>query len=357
MCVTPIELPNGQTRACRKCWQCRGNYVRQWVGRALAESQHCVGSDFVTLTYGGGDTPESQVLTPSHIQKYLRTVRDAGYPLRFFCAGEYGSAKGRAHWHLMIWWQDRVPELRRNWSHNMPWWDYGFSEYEPGSEYTTNYVMKYVQKDFLDGESRTYHTMSKNPMLGYRYFDELARDHVMQGLAPQTRLYKLPKVFDHKTGKPIEYYMGPVVWEYFCQRYYAWFEELCPGQKHRPNSPILDEYDDLLARRDYSDLTLQYRKPGKTVARPHICPRTGIRYTVHDTQAQLGFDVGLNSWFYPPEAKRGEGRLYWSYDQHGERSWQREIVTETKAAALKAASDIRSEFGWQTPTGFPERTR
>lgn len=239
----------------------------------------------------------------------------------------------------------------------MPWWDHGFSEYESGSEYTTRYVMKYVQKDLGDDESRAYYTMSKNPMLGYRYFDELARDHVMQGLAPQNRLYRLPKIFDHKKGKPEEFYMANVVWYYFCERYYAWFREIYPERKHRPNSSVLDEYDDFIARQDYQDLTLQYRTPGTVVARPNICPRTGRRYTVHDTQVQLGYDVGLNSWFYPPEAKRGEGRLYWSYDQDGERSWQREIVTKSEAGRRKAASDTRKEFGWQTPTGYPERTR
>ena len=126
MCISPNTLSDGTQVACRNCWQCRADRINDWVGRCIAESKTAVASHAITLTYGRvhlstendayGDAehPRAAVLTYSDVQKYFKLLRRHGYPLRYFAVGEYGSLKGRAHWHIIAFWQDKAPPHELN---------------------------------------------------------------------------------------------------------------------------------------------------------------------------------------------------------------------------------------------------
>lgn len=96
MCITPTTLPSGSVVPCRNCWQCRKDRVDDWIGRCIAESQFSTKVYSVTLTYREG-TPNSATLVYSDVQKFLKLLRFDQYKVRYFCAGEYGTKKGRAH--------------------------------------------------------------------------------------------------------------------------------------------------------------------------------------------------------------------------------------------------------------------
>lgn len=215
MCQTPNTLSDGTQVACHECWQCINARVDDYVGRCIAESKHAVATHAVTLTYGRDDDPESVtygeklhpravVLTYSDVQKWLKLFRRHGYPCRYLITGEFGGEKGRAHWHAVIFWQDRVPIIpvrdkrfmhqRLDWDTGEPvlvrgkpayWWPHGTSFWtEPGYA-ALRYNLKYVQKDIGAAERQGHFAVSKKPPIGSAYFEQMAIGMVGYGLAPQ----------------------------------------------------------------------------------------------------------------------------------------------------------------------------
>ena len=121
MCISPRTLRDGTQVVCRECWRCRRARVDDVIGRCIAEMRTTpVGVHSVSLTYGR-DRDESSVtygeaeheravvLTYSDVQKLMKLLRVNGYPCRYLVVGEYGSRKGRAHWHAIFFWTKRVP--------------------------------------------------------------------------------------------------------------------------------------------------------------------------------------------------------------------------------------------------------
>ena len=78
-----------------------------WQGRCIAEAATAKAAFAVTLTYGRDAMGEklherAVVMTYSDVQRYLKLLRRHRYTVRYFCAGEFGSEKGRVHWHIIL---------------------------------------------------------------------------------------------------------------------------------------------------------------------------------------------------------------------------------------------------------------
>lgn len=254
MCNAPNKLPDGTLVGCRECWQCSGRYVDDWVGRCIAESKTARASHSVTLTYGrdedgNSDHIRARLLTYSDVQKWLKRLRTAGYPLRYFCVGEYGSERGRAHWHLIVYWKDRVPALKLEANVVQALWDEGHSHWKALTRYdevsnskAVKYVCKYTQKDLQDMEAQGRLRMSKKPPLGAEWFERLAARYVEQGLSPQSLFYRHPGI--EQDGKPKEFMLRPgsASADRFCRVFLEKWEATHGG--HPPSSQLLDEYAD-----------------------------------------------------------------------------------------------------------------
>lgn len=251
MCNSPNTLADGTRTECHKCWQCYERSINDWVGRNIAESKTSTACHAVTLTYGRNsandvDHERAAILTYSDVQKYLKLLRRHGYPVRYFVTGEFGSKKGRAHWHIMLYWQEGVPPhvLDRNFMEEH--WPHGWSFWTEPTPHAVRYNCKYIQKDMGDDARQGHLAMSKKPPLGTAYFRQIAERHVQQGLAPQTLGYTFPDVRRRKQNgateivpfvlkdRPAEMYLQHWVetWnrERFTQDY--------------PKSPLLDEFFD-----------------------------------------------------------------------------------------------------------------
>lgn len=361
MCVNPRTLDNGLLVSCRECWQCRETYISDWVGRCIAEAEDAAATHLVTLTYGGGDHIDARVLNYDHVRAYLKKIRSAGYPVRYFCVGEYGSTKGRAHWHMLLFWQGEMPKLteqfmdpteagsdhsiRMNWSYNQYFWPHGHSKYEVAEVSGARYVMKYMQKDFRDPENDAEYGMSSHPLLGWRYYKRLAKQYVDQQLAPQDKLYRFRDVRT-KQDRPVEFYMSRNVWLFFCQQYLLeWRSQY--GDAHRPTSPMLDDYEDLIAKRvrDAVEPALEMAPHMREPLKPWVCPRTGRRYHDGDTQAPVGWSTTLQAWYYPAEPEVGVPVLFWSFNDSGEPAWQSVIRTAAWAERRRAELELRKASG------------
>ena len=142
--------------ACQVCENCRKNQAHAWVGRLLAEQQTSVAANFITLTYGHDDRykgtglegavdhPHARKLVYGDMQRYFKRVRSADFPLSYLATGEYGTLKGRAHWHVAAFWQREAPEhtIGRNW--NDQFWPDGVVDWKEMHEVAAAYICQYM---------------------------------------------------------------------------------------------------------------------------------------------------------------------------------------------------------------------
>lgn len=240
MCLEPILRPDGAVIRCRKCKQCIDERINDWVGRCIAESQTSVATFSVTLTYGARfgvvDHERATVLTYSDVQKYLKRLRFGGFPVRYFAVGELGTMKGRAHWHLVLFFKDQVPDHRIGERFQERHWTHGFSHWDSVSARSLRYVCKYLRKDH---KGQSHLMMSKKPPLGDEYFRQRAVNFVQQGLAPQDAFYRFHGVHG-PNGGTYDYFMQGVTRDNFCKYFSDAWEKMRGG--HPPVSPLIEEW-------------------------------------------------------------------------------------------------------------------
>lgn len=331
MCVNPRRLNNGAEVACRECWQCRSNWINDWVGRCIAESQTARACHSVTLTYGPDssgrvDHERAALLTYSDVQKYMKRLRRNGFPLKFFAVGEFGSAKGRAHWHAILFWQDAVPEHQLGQRFNERHWPHGFSHWDKVNAHSVRYVCKYINKDARDTERQRNVAMSKFPPIGSDYFAALARRYVDQGLAPRDPSYSFPGVVDAK-GKTIQFRLKGNSLDRFCEEYLREWEKRRGG--HPPASTLISDYADRKAL------------PTHTVAPGHFRPMRMKPWIDPPGGGPMYFSEVHNAFACDADGVT----LFWSYDLQGKHSWQSVIRTETQAELLREAYERRKALG------------
>lgn len=244
MCYAPVLLPNGNFAGCRECSQCKDKRIDDWVGRCAAEAQTSAGVSYVTLTYGRDEHgneqhKRSQLLVYEDVQKAIRAIRDSGWPVRFFVVGEHGTAKGRSHWHAMLFWVKRKPTFDKPDSEGrvwVPWWPHGHINIDDVSSSlkSIRYACKYIQKDSTQQKRVGYST---KPALGEKYFLDLAAQHVREGLAPRDLSYTFP---DHRNanGERKRYYMHRGIAEKFLAKFVALWTHERPGQPIPDSEPV-----------------------------------------------------------------------------------------------------------------------
>ena len=339
MCINPRRLPSGVEVPCRKCWQCEENRISDWVGRCIAESETAVATSSITLTYGGGDHERAAVLTYSDVQKWLKLLRWHKYPLRYLAVGEYGSAKGRAHWHVLAFWLDQVPPhdtaerfMERHWPH-------GWSHWEEPSPASIRYVCKYITKDARRQQQQGYLSMSKRPPLGTDYFHRLAARYVAQGLAPQEGWFWFGHVLDQHQGTPVRFYMTPAVRDRFCQSFLDQWAERWGG--HPPVSQLIEDYCDRAAR---------FERPFQPVGWQ---PRSSYPWMTPPGGHPVRFSEPHNAYW--TEDLDGQ-RLWWSWNKEGERAWLDVLATETSNlpwSVRNPGKERARDFWNRAPRGRP----
>ena len=190
---------------CRKCSLCRKRNAREWMFRAVAETQSSRSVPyFITLTFNPSHRPVDGV-DKKHVQDFLKRlrqilVRDHNYDekIRYFAAAEYGSHTKLPHYHLILWnmpihmsamdiyqvvlqaWSERK-RIYNKLTHRFDW-DYvgelGFVYCKPCTQGGIQYCMKYMRKesDVPKGCKPTFYLSSRRGGgLGYKW----CLDHVL----------------------------------------------------------------------------------------------------------------------------------------------------------------------------------
>jgi len=227
MCVTPdghvwvkrgpkwVKVP----KPCNDCWQCKENYVNDWVGRCLCEAATSEVSLTLSLTYAPPQNPlelSHRVVNPYHFQLFMKRLRKAGHKVRYLVAGEYGDLRDRAHFHCILFFKKlkagktapaklenrkvfaENPEIAQPLSRQMPQQDMiHIREWPHGhvvadwscSEKAVRYCCEYL---YHSGKKNCWFSQSKKPALGYEWFAEKAARNIEWGVMPSTFEYMPP---------------------------------------------------------------------------------------------------------------------------------------------------------------------
>lgn len=95
--VREVYLP------CGKCIQCLNSRSKSWEVRSSLELLKYKKAVCLTLTYNDDNLPFCGLLRYSDVQKFIKRLRkDFPYPIKYMCSGEYGGAKTRPHYHIII---------------------------------------------------------------------------------------------------------------------------------------------------------------------------------------------------------------------------------------------------------------
>lgn len=333
MCTNPSKVPDVGFVACRECWQCRERKVDDWVGRNIAESKTAKAAHVVTLTYGrdpenptaaGIDHIRAAVLTYSDVQKFLKRLRFHGYPVRYFVVGEYGDKKGRAHWHIILYWQDKVPDVRLRRNIMFPQWEHGWTYWDKMSPQAVRYACKYLVKVMGDENGQIFGPMpSKKPPLGDEYFRQLAADYVKAGLSPQSLFYSFPDVRrvpygtransasgPRKSATPINFLMSGKTADNFCRYFVDGWRERYKDEP--PRSDVIWAWHAKKIEAYIDSITLPEFKIRRLLPKPEKAPMGGT------TPRR---DEVLNTWYSDVHGVRH----YWSYDTEGDIGWHEKI--------------------------------
>lgn len=170
--------------SCGKCEECSKSRALEWSYRLYHESQFYKDTCFITLTYK--DDPV--YLNKKHFQDFIKRLRKHILPaqIKFFGCGEYGSKRGRPHYHAVIfgWKPKDLKFLMMDKNHFKIFnsvelaelWKHGFVSVGECTMNSFKYVCNYMQKqnkykwhtDDLFDNAPPFVLMSKG--LGKRWF-------------------------------------------------------------------------------------------------------------------------------------------------------------------------------------------
>ena len=210
MCYNPstLNLSSGavQKISCGKCGRCIQRHINDYVGRSLAEASLSRAALCITLSYrndfdGGRYDLADKVINPHHFQLFMKRLRKGGHKCKYLVAGEYGELKGRAHFHALIFFRDKVPE----WPElpvgddgkparvHIDQWPHGHVTIDWHIDHrAARYVCKYLHKDLQKGTGQRWLSVSKKPPLGAEWFAHKAANHIRQGVFPTSFQYNPP---------------------------------------------------------------------------------------------------------------------------------------------------------------------
>lgn len=144
----------GTFSKCGVCEQCLNEKANSWVVRNFYEEKCHERKCFITLTYR--DSP--YILVKKDLQDFMKRLRikldrSTGEKIRMFAAGEYGTVRGRPHYHVILYgWDDEKAFYQGiNKKNNLVYcsnlihetWGLGRTSYQPFGEKEAPYLTMY----------------------------------------------------------------------------------------------------------------------------------------------------------------------------------------------------------------------
>lgn len=197
MCLNPIRcvrLPSGKISfspfavgdplqvACGECFECQQKVSNEWAARIVLEARQHKENCFVTLTFDEKNCPKE--VRVRDIQLFMKKLRKEFPFCRFFASAEYGSLRGRPHYHIILFgvrfkdarffkYTKRGEPIYRS-SLLEKLWPYGFSSVGDITYQSAKYTAKYLQKfcsRFDQGQHPAFVCMSNRRGIAYDSID------------------------------------------------------------------------------------------------------------------------------------------------------------------------------------------
>lgn len=205
-CLFPLYLPidgyHEKIRVrCGHCVYCKMAKSREWALRLEMESQYWKDLCFVTLTYNNENLPYYIVdkeliqdapgfgrldvsddfyfpsLAYDDLTLFIKRLRKClDHKIRYYAVGEYGTKRGRPHWHILFFGLSGTGEVGRLIREK---WDKGFVDITPFFPETCSYVAGYVQKK-LYGKDRTIYRLPEVMRCSHHLGERWLHDHLNQ---------------------------------------------------------------------------------------------------------------------------------------------------------------------------------
>lgn len=253
MCIQPLTLADRMV-PCGKCVECKARRVSGWSYRLMQESKTAQSAHFITFTYENQQNcKESDTARVTHtglrtlvlrdVQLFWKRVRRAaekrrGLPIKYYCAGEYGSNTQRPHYHAIVF-NATVEELEGS-------WHLGYMHFGTVTGASIGYCLKYISKGtrvpMYKGDNRKpeFSVMSKG--LGASYVTDAMAGYHKAALVERCCLtiedgkkLAMPRYYKERIYNSSELgYISDRVSEQMAQRYVEdrlnmthreWFEE------------------------------------------------------------------------------------------------------------------------------------
>jgi hypothetical protein len=341
MCRTPNRLDDGTEVACRKCWQCKRNRVNDLVGRCIAESKFSAKTYAVTLTYANDAGVNAVTLVYKDVQDMMKRLRKR-YKVRYIVAGEYGTAKGRAHWHIVLFFKGEAPKIEQEVRVDWKYWPHGFSYFQQPDWKGFQYVLKYVLKDSDLDSADSHLAMSKKPPLGYEFFNELAKAHVEQAVIPRTYKYKVGGVKKDNGTEKVFMMQGKTRENFMNAFKDGWIQKY--GKE--PQSEFYDEWEENNVQSEKPIRWEEMEHRGGKIQVPYFDEKETVKRLHHkdvmyyEQWVQMGTDEDQGTWieanYYGNEIViHGKKDETWIYED-GE--WRED---RANAAAIIELSEIK----------------
>lgn len=236
MCVNPSQVYVSREQGtlsvpCRDCQRCRYNKVHDWIGRCYGEMLHSSQTVVLTLTYRDDEYRDPTQLVYGDVMLMLKRLRKK-HPCRFICTGEYGKRNGRAHFHIILFFQEDVPLFQyRKAQWLWDYWPHGYVFADLANYESLRYVLKYVLKG--DEGEKPFVRMSKKPLIGFKHIESMAERAVAFGAKPKNPGYKFEKIKlrqGPKKGALRQFWLSGRAREVYLETFLKlWFEKYGSG--------------------------------------------------------------------------------------------------------------------------------
>lgn len=179
---------------CGKCLECLRQQTTEWAFRCALEAKCHLENCIITLTFGNVDNRKgiidysNEALNKKDYQDFLKRLRShVDKPIRYFLSAEYGSKKGRPHYHIIIFgWCPRDLVFSHYNEHKNPIfrskevekiWGNGLCSVDVFNFENAFYCSKYLQKVvFHEGDQknnqRPFVSMSLKPGIGFEWLQQ-----------------------------------------------------------------------------------------------------------------------------------------------------------------------------------------
>lgn len=157
---------------CGKCAFCIKKAIDAWCLRLAHEMEVSSSAFFITLTYDDEHLPPGAELCKRDLQLFLKRLRKRNAGIRYFAIGEYGTEKGRPHYHAVIFNLIDLCLITDSWVdiHGRP---IGHIVGDRATMGRIRYMVEYMALPTPENDkAKAFRVMSRRPGIGRCYIDK-----------------------------------------------------------------------------------------------------------------------------------------------------------------------------------------